>query len=149
MWTLVPETSNDFSDNSNRYNQERISLVAFEQLVELNRLGIFCQQMIEQNEDSFLRDLFVELLSRGIVQQNVYGKSNSSGLRDYDMMIHLIQTFFLEIKKKKNSQDEYDNIVATLNYTDKVLPSVITGLIIGQDFETLCALTSFRIHLGE
>jgi hypothetical protein len=147
MWTILPESSNDLTYNTNRYNHERVSLVAFQELIKLNRVGVFCQKMIEGSGNLFLPGLFSELLSRGIIQQNVYGQSNSIGFKDYEMLIKLIQTFFLQTKPQMNNRDSFDNIVATVNYVDRVLPSVITGLIIGQDFDTLCACTGFRIHL--
>ncbi len=149
MWTVLPETSNDFSNNSESCNHETVSLIAFRELVELHRCGIFCHNIVERSGETFLPALFTDLLSRGIIQQKVYGKNNFSRFEDYEIIIKLVQTFFLPATTQDIFYDEYEKIVATVDYVDSmILPNLLTGLILGQDFESLCACTGFRMYLG-
>ena len=150
LWTTLSDTPSVFSSSSilhNHCNHIQVGLVAFNELVKLNHMGIFCQKMVERSEESFLPSLFAELLSRGIIEQSVYGKNGTSGCKDYEMLKKMIQTFFLKKSMLTCAEDNYENILEINNYFEKALPNVITGLILAQDYETLCSCTGFRIYL--
>ena len=150
LWAIVPDTPYVFSSSSilhNNYNHTQVALVAFHELVKLNQKGIFCQKMVEWSEDLFLPGLFAELLSQGIIEQSVYGKNDTLGFKDYKMLIKMIQTFFLKKTTPTCTEDNWEILSDTLSYVDKILPEVIKGLILIQDYETLCSCTAFRMYL--
>lgn len=143
LWTVLSDTA-DLSPNT---CHAQVALVAFKELINLNHMGIFGPKMIEHNQDSFLTSLFAEILSRGIIEQNVHGNNVTSGSKDFKMLVTMIQAFFIKKNKPIDSQYDEDNVVAIVSFVDKVLPSVITGLILMKDYETLCSCTGFRLHL--
>ena len=143
IWSTIPDDSFDISLTSRSLN-ERVCSSAFYELLRLNFLGIFTQRMVDLSDVSFMPTLFGELLSQGIIQEKIHGRNASNEKKNYEVVTKMIQAFFLQ---HHSAFDEYDNVVSTLAYVDKILPNVITGLVLGQDIETLFACTGFRICL--
>ncbi len=150
LWTVLSDTSiSNNPDHYERSNYAHVAAIAFNELVKLNEMDIFPKKIIDQSEESFIPVLFAEILSGAVIEQNVYGKIDNSGAKEYKMLLKMIETFFVKkvTQLHMDSQALVQNFASIVNYVDKVLPTVITSLILAQDYETLCSCTRFRLYL--
>ncbi len=143
IWATVPDECLDLSTANCNMN-EKVCWAAFHELQKLNLFGIFTQKTIDSSESTFMPSLFGELLSQGIIHEKIHGRNDSNDQKHYQIVTKMIQTFLLQ---RNSVQDSYDSIISTLGYVDKILPSIVTGLVLGHDMETLCACTGYRLHL--
>ena len=147
LWMAMSDNLSGIPDMDTQHNHVQVALVAFGELVKLHHSGILCPEMVENSEKSFLPGLFAEILSRGIIERNVYGNNDNSGIKDYKMLIKMIHTFFVTKTGLADLQDLGQTLLSVLSFVDKILPTIITSLILNEDYETLCSCTGFRLYI--
>jgi len=133
----------EYCSLDSRDDSNIVSIASFEALCYLHECGSFGSKMLKHCEGSFLPGLFSEVLSRGIIDQKTSFK------KSYLSLMLFMHTFLVVVSDYSciRLRDEFEHVFATLSYVDSVLPTVITGLVIEQDYEALCACTGFRLYL--
>ena len=117
--------------------------VSFGELRALHERGIFSHRSIHNFDTSFITGLISEIVSRCSL---LNGKDQES---EYSVLIQFIQTFLMNSPTDKTllAHDDHDKLFANLSSFDNALPTILAGLVLEQDYDSLCAYTGFRLYL--
>jgi len=120
-----------------------ISSLAMEELHYLGEDFHLWTKLLENGEDMATPLLFCEFMSHAKTEER------RSSHRLYRSLFYFIKSFLSRSTKKLSgcaNQDDVDD--DALDYTDKILPTVVSSLVVNQDYEILLACTGFRWSLA-
>ena len=133
--------------SSNRLCHHDVEKNAIEQLASLRTHELIGPDTIRNFDDSFVPGLFCEILFRS---HDTIGGSGMSTIC-FNLLTHFLRDFIVSrpVSFSENvAFEDYDcSVFETLKSFDKILPLVIAGLVLEQDYDSLCKCTNFRLLL--
>ena len=126
-----------------------VATAAFQELLTLRDVGVFSEKSIAHYDETFVPGLISEILSRCSFARTL-NSSEEDQDHEYQLLIQFIEAFIMRSatdQLSNVSNDDQDIVYGILNCLDKVLPATIAGLILEQDYESICACTKFRMYL--
>lgn len=145
----VASSINDFDIGVDIHHslRRRVSTYALNELIGLKKCRILCSDTISNFDESFIPGLFCEILSRSSMGASDSDTDNICFMLLHDFVKYVVLSHHPAEWDELDAQDKEDAIRSSLRAFDSILPSVIAGLVLEQDYDSLCKCTGFRLHL--
>jgi hypothetical protein len=133
--------------SSNRLCHHDVEKSAIEQLASFRKHEIIGPDTIQNFDNSFVPGLFCEILFRSHDTIGGFGMSTTC----FNLLTDFLRDFIVSkpfCLGENVAFEDYDySVFETLKSFDKILPLVIAGLVLEQDYDSLCKCTYFRLLL--
>jgi hypothetical protein len=149
LWITASSYPHDETHTCNGKSYSHVALAAFRELLVLRNTEAFSYKSIVSYDETLIPGLISEILSRCFFAQklSLNGEDQNS---EYSLLIQFISSFLVPSLADQSSNitiDNQDEIYGVLTSFDKALPATIAGLVLEQDYDSICACTKFRLYL--
>lgn len=150
LWITASSYPHDDIHSGSTKSYSNVALAASHELLVLRDTGAFSPKCILSYDETLIPGLVSEILSRCFYAQKLSLNMQNHNSSEFNILVQFMTSFLMPPRVERSlniTSDGQDEIYGVLTSFDKLLPTTIAGLVLEQDYDSICSCTKFRMYL--